>query len=62
MRPIRRACAKQIAHYRSDSKGIEVGGQFKATLASRLYTLHISVKDNQAKKTAQQTVDFEVTS
>jgi VWFA-related protein len=45
---------------RSDGKGVEVGGQFRATLPPGLYTLRVSVKDSHSKKPIQQSVDFEV--
>ncbi len=47
---------------RNDSKGIEAGGQFKATLPPGIYTLRVSVKDSHSKKLVQQMVDFEVSS
>jgi VWFA-related protein len=45
---------------RSDGKGVEVGGQLRATLPPGLYTLRVSVKDSHSKKPLQQSVDFEV--
>jgi VWFA-related protein len=45
---------------RNDGKGLEAGGQINATLPPGFYTLTISFKDPQSKKSVQQTVEFEV--
>ena len=44
----------------NDSRGVEVGGQFKVTLPPGVYTLRLSVKDSRSKKIIRQTLDFEV--
>ncbi len=45
---------------RRDPKRMEAGGQIALGLDSGIYELRVTVKDAKSKKTAQQTVSFEV--
>lgn len=45
---------------RQDQKGMEAGGQLALVLDPGIYELRVTVKDAKSKKTAQQTVSFEV--
>lgn len=45
---------------RRDQKGVEAGGQLTLGLDPGIYELRVTVKDAKSKKTAQQTVSFEV--
>jgi VWFA-related protein len=45
---------------RSDSRGVEAGGQLKPSLPPGVYTLRVTAKDARSKKGASQVADFEV--
>lgn len=45
---------------RRDAKGVEVGGQLKATLPAGVYELGLSVRDERAKRTVRGAVEFAV--
>ncbi|MDQ3907696.1 MAG: VWA domain-containing protein [Acidobacteriota bacterium] len=44
---------------RRDAKGVEAGGQLRASLAPGLYTLRVTLKD-ASNKTQQQEIDFQI--
>jgi len=45
---------------RNDAKGVEAGGRLQLGLTPGMYSLKVTIKDPQSKKTAFQTVDFEI--
>jgi hypothetical protein len=45
---------------RQDEKGVEAGGQLALGLDAGIYELRVTIRDAKSKKTAQQTVSFEV--
>ena len=45
---------------RNDAKGVEAGGRLQLGLAPGMYSIKITIKDPQSKKTVFQTADFEL--